>query len=164
LAHSPSHPHSHSATASSSSSPPASSCIHLSCSSKLDQDEQAIEVQGAADAGRPAPRLPPRCLPAPGRRRSFRVLRGQVRGAVRAVAREAGGVHEVLRAVLRGVRLRADGEERQPRRVPLLPRHAHRRAQEEAQVPLTALSSRPPTVSLKAPTASSTSTPPCRQE
>ncbi|XBH54569.1 hypothetical protein VPH35_076851 [Triticum aestivum] len=70
-----------------------------------------------------------------------RVLRGQVRGAVRAVAREAGGVHEVLRAVLRGVRLRAHGEERQPRRVPLLPRHAHRRPQEEAQVPLTALSS-----------------------
>ncbi|XBI73225.1 hypothetical protein VPH35_067014 [Triticum aestivum] len=70
------------------------------------------------------------------------LARGQVRGAVRAVAREAGGVHEVLRAVLRGVRLRAHGEERQPRRVPLLPRHAHRRAQEEAQVPLTtALSS-----------------------
>lgn len=172
--------------------PPASSCIHLSYSLKLDQDGQAIEVQGAADAGRPAPRPARRRLPAPGRRRGFRyvpsytrascppsitqradlwlpvwlarlccgvlcrVLRGQVRGAVRAFARKAGGVHEVLRAVLRGVRLRADGEERQPRRMPLLPRHAHRRAQEEAQVPLTTLSS---VHRLNAPTASASTLP-----
>lgn len=69
-----------------------------------------------------------------------RVLRGQVRGAVRAcVGERAAAVRQVLRAVLRGVQLRAHGGAR--RRVPLLPRHAHRRAQEEAKVPVKAIAS-----------------------
>jgi len=45
---------------------------------------------------------------APGLRRRFRVLREQVRRAVRAGERGGEGrLHEVLRAVLRGVQLRA---------------------------------------------------------
>lgn len=66
-----------------------------------------------------------------------RVLLGQVQRSVRQRA-GAGRVHEDLRPVLRGVQLRAHGHGARARRqrVPLLPRHAHRRAQEEAQVPL----------------------------
>lgn len=65
-----------------------------------------------------------------------RVLREQVRGAVREGEGAGERVPEVVRAVLRGVQLRAHGEWVDARRVPLLPRHAHRRPQEEAQVPL----------------------------
>jgi hypothetical protein len=60
-----------------------------------------------------------------------------VQRAVRAGERAgAGRVHEVLRPLLRGVQLRAHGAGARRQRVPLLPRHAHRRPQEEAQVPL----------------------------